>query len=200
MMSKRLPWASWPRCVGLLGVPGWLGLSIGLIAVLAWWQGLPAEQALLDEQNSQLVQLRHHLQAGVSHGQGSSGQASGASLTSRVQGAWQGLWQSLPTPRQGADLQVEVLALARAQGVQVQSVQYKGASLKALPGIWRQQISLPVEGAYPAVRAWLGQMQQRPGLSIDALDIGRTDPMSEQVKARVAISVWWRAPDPEGQP
>lgn len=202
---KGMSWPAWRRVSGQLGMPGCLGLCIALGACLAWWGWLPEAQAQWDDQKAQLSLLRLRLQAGT-HATGagvSSTSPAGRPAQVLVEGqqTWQALWQTLPTQAGGADLQVEILALARAQGVQAQSVQYKGAAFKGLPSVWRQQISLPVEAPYPALRAWLAQMQGRPAISIDALEIGRADPMSDQVKARVALSVWWRVLDaPEARP
>ena len=58
--------------------------------------------------------------------------------------------------------------------------------------LWREQLQMPVQTTYTNLRAWLQSLQQQPALSIDALDIERTDPMSEQVKAQISVSLWWR--------
>jgi len=64
---------------------------------------------------------------------------------------------------------------------------------KAQPqGLWRQRMVMPVQTSYPALRTWVAALLRQPALSIDALDIQRADPMSDQVKAQVTVSLWWR--------
>jgi hypothetical protein len=36
---------------------------------------------------------------------------------------------------------------------------------------------------------------KEPALAIDAVDIQRADVMSEQIKGRVVLSLWWRKPE-----
>jgi NAD(P)H-hydrate repair Nnr-like enzyme with NAD(P)H-hydrate epimerase domain len=53
-------------------------------------------------------------------------------------------------------------------------------------------MTMPIEGSYASVRAWLAQLLNEPALSIDNVDLQRGDVMSDQVKARVTVSLWWR--------
>lgn len=188
------------RVASQLGAPGWLGLLMAACAAMAWGLVVPDQRAELDAELDQIAHLRQQLLTTTSAGGSRQAQATTPPLAEQAQAAWQHVWQALPSQAQGTDLQVEVLNAARAHGLSLQSVQYKGAALKALPLVWRQQISLPVEAPYPALRAWLAQLQRQPALSIDALDISRTDAMSEQVKARVAVSLWWRLADQGAKP
>ena len=197
----KLEMTSSPRqMASRLGVPGALGLVLVLGSAGTWWTSAPARRAELDALQDQVTQLRQQLQAGASSAGSGQKVARAVPLAVQAQAAWQALWRALPSQAQAAGMQTDVMNLARAQGLSIQSVQYGGGGLKALPGVWRQQMSLPVEAPYPVLRAWLAQLQRQPALSIDALDISRADPMSEQVKAKVSLSLWWRLADQGQQP
>src|SRR3990167_9518114 len=91
-------------------------------------------------------------------------------------------------------MQVDVLESAQRAGMSMGAVEFSGDVLKNMPSVWRQKVILPVQAPYPVLRAWLFKLLQYPTLSIDALDISRTDVRSDVVKARVVISLWWRHP------
>jgi Tfp pilus assembly protein PilO len=185
------------RRAAQLGVPGWLGVALGMMAAVAWLGVLPQHQSLLEEQQAQATHLRERLSRAAA-GRGAS--APELPVAKRAQEAWAVLWHEMPNQQQGMKMQADVLVAAKSRGVNLQTVQFNGAPVKALPGIWRQQMSLPVEAPYPSLRAWLAQLSSQSALSIDSLDINRTDPMSDMVKARVTVSLWWQVPMAGGQP
>lgn len=183
MMSLR----TWQR-FGLAGLLGALLLGGAAWAHFVW---LPRQQAQIDEWGSQARRSRHELQTAV------QAQASSQpEVVSTPDQAWQRLWQTLPGADQRVTLQSQVLAQARQQGLMVSAVQYQGSkqSWAVQDGavLWRQRMVMPVEGGYGAVRVWLAQLLKEPALSIDSLDLQRGDVMSDQVKARVSVSLWWR--------
>ena len=167
-----------------LGLPGLLGLA--LLAGAAWvqWSWLPRQQVQSDALASKARQLRHDLLAEAGKGP--------VAPVLTPDAAWQAVWQSLPESRQRTAMQSEVLDSARAHGLTLAAVQFKGAP-EGPSGVWRQRLVLPVEGPYADVRGWLAQLLGQPALSLDALDIQRADAMSHVVKARVSVSLWWRA-------
>ena len=184
---------------GQLGVPGWVGLVLCIGAAAAWSGLLPQARSEVDDQKQRAMLLREQLGRGSTVAQGASSPE--LPVAKRAQDAWAHWWRALPDREQGMRMQADVLAAAKAHGVLTQSVQFQGAPMKALPMVWRQQMSLPAEGSYPALRAWLAQLNSQKALSIDSLDINRADPMSDQVKARVTVSLWWRVPAlPGGTP
>ena len=75
-------------------------------------------------------------------------------------------------------------------------MQFKGAPVKDLPQVWRQQITLPLQGRHADLMAWLNHAWAQADWSIDGLDLTRDDVMSDQVKARVTLSIWARAEAP----
>lgn len=187
-MSARQAASPWRQTAGRLGVPGLAGVSLGLLVGWGWLVWLPSAQAELTQAQDRAAMLRRQLQAGADPRTtampGGTEQAADA--------LWPGLWASLPPAADATQRQGRLLDAAASRGLMIQTVQYRGAALKGLPAVWRQQVSLPVEAPYPAVRAWLGWILQQPALSLDAVDIARSDPMSEVVKARVQVSFWWR--------
>lgn len=168
-----------------LGLPGLLGLV--LIAGVAWvhWAWLPRQRMQSDDLASKARQLRHELLAVAGQGP--------AQIVLTPDAAWQAVWQRLPPATQRTALQAEVLASAKAHGLTLAAVQFKG-SPEGPAGLWRQRVVVPVEGTYADLRAWLGLLLGQPALSLDALDIQRSEVMSDRVKARVSVSLWWRMP------
>jgi hypothetical protein len=198
------------RAVDALAMLGWPGLAGAALVLASLWvqhQVLPRWQTEVDDGGSEVRRLRHALQEAAS----ASAPAPGTVVHDDTpQQAWARLWQALPDASQRVALQEQVLASAAAAGLQIDAVQYRGefvpwqgdakaavkADMKALDpagqALWRQRMSMPVQGSYPAVRQWLAGLMQSPALSIDALDLQRPDVMDQQVKAQVSVSLWWR--------
>lgn len=167
-----------------LGLPGLLGLI--LLGGAAWyqWDWLPRQRTQGEQQASKARQLRHELLMAAQ-----AGGAQASTLTPAE--AWQTLWQKLPEAGQRTWLQAAVIDSAQARGLSLTTVQFIGAA-QGSTGLWRQRLILPVEGRYSNLRSWLGQLLSEPALSIDALDVQRADVMSDAVKAKVSVSLWWR--------
>ncbi len=186
MMSPR----TWQR-FGLAGLLGVLLLGGSAWVHIVW---LRRQHAQIEEWGSQARRTRHELQAAAQAQAGSQ-----PDVLSTPDQAWQRLWQTLPGADQRVALQSQVLAQARQQGLAVNAVQYLGSkqawAVQEGAVLWRQRMVMPVEGGYGAVRAWLALLLKEPALSIDSLDLQRSDVMSEQVKARVSVSLWWRRPE-----
>jgi type II secretory pathway component PulM len=189
------------RWAALLGWPGWMGLlMLGMAAALylAWLPALQAEHeeatTQVEHQRKQLKQLSERLaQADVAKAAGPDAQASTRlPLPESAEQAWALLWPMLPERHQMLARQTAILKWADVQGIKMDNVQFQGAPLKALPQVWRQQVSLPVQAPYAALATWLTQLRSLQGLSIDSLEISRDDVMSDQVKGRVGVSLWMR--------
>jgi hypothetical protein len=171
-----------------------------MLASAAWtlWHWLPQQQALSDELGSQSRRLRHELQAKLDAHARPLQVVAGAKHVDSPQAAWQALWQAMPDAQQRLPLQAGLLDSAHKQGLLISAVQYRGApepgAQQAGQTIWRQRMSMPIEGSYPALRAWLALQLQNPAMAIDALDIQRDDASSERVKARIELSLYWREP------
>ncbi|MDE2594155.1 MAG: hypothetical protein KGL57_07935, partial [Burkholderiales bacterium] len=110
--------------------------------------------------------------------------------------AWQTVWDTLPDDAQRMASMAAVTSAAQKLGVNVASVQYRGAvepwSAHQGQALWRQRMSMPIEGRYGDVRAWLGTLLGQSTLSLDTLDVTRSDTSTDLVKGRVSLSLWWR--------
>lgn len=188
-LQRALTWLGWP------GVSGVVLLLCAWVLHGVWLPGLQAEH---DEAQSQVDLLRHQLQSQAQAARVAEGtqgaQAATSSLTAEQ--AWAALWQRLPAHADITARQADALDRATRLGLRLDSVQFKGAPLKALPQVWRQQITLPLQGSHPALMAWLNHAWAQADWSIDGLDLTRDDVMSDQVKARVTVSIWARADAP----
>jgi hypothetical protein len=184
------------RFIKRLGIVGLLGVS--LLAACAWgrWSWLPAQQRQADELGSQVRRARHELLAAS---QSASGAEASVKTVSSADQAWQVLWDGLPDADKRVPLQSMVLQTARQGGLRISTVQYQGSkapwSAQGGKVLWRQRMEMPVEGSYPALHQWLATLLKEPALAIDAVDIQRADVMSEQIKGRVVLSLWWRKPE-----
>ncbi len=186
---KRLGWPGMVGVLALLGV-GWVEHT---------W--LPQQQELVQQTESDGRRLRHELQARADAAQAAASAASSAKQSidpkAGPRQVWAVLWEGLPDASQRLTLQSDVLAAAKQAGIVLSTVQLRGELVPWLDknqpqGLWRQRMVMPVQASYPALRTWLAVLLRQPALSIDSLDIQRTDPMSDQVKAQVTVSLWWR--------
>lgn len=184
-----------------LGWPGLVGLAalIGVAWVERDW--LPQQQAQVQQTESDGRRLRHELKARADAAEQAASAASDAAAKLDPRAAprevWSALWRDLPDASQRLSLQADVLSAAKDAGITLGSVQMRGELAtwvdKAQPqGLWRQRMVMPVQTNYPALRTWVAALLRQPALSIDALDIQRADPMSDQVKAQITVSLWWR--------
>lgn len=192
-----------------LGVPGVLGAALLLASawvILSW---LPRQHEAVQQTESDTRRLRHELlqraelaQAEARAAQAVDAQAHAVADASAPSHAlWASLWRDLPDASRRVELQRFVLVSARDAGIPLASVQWRGEPVawvnaaQAGPqpqGLWRQRLVLPVQASYPAVRTWVSALLREPALSLDSLDIQRSDPLSDQVKAQVSVSLWWR--------
>jgi Tfp pilus assembly protein PilO len=175
------------RRMGLVG-----GVGLLMLAGAAWlhFSAVPAKRQSVAQLESEVRQARHKLLAA----EPAASAAVPVAQIDKPDQAWQALADGLPDQSRRTALQAEVLAAAKAQGLIVQSVKWRGGveSWASQPRLWRQRMQIPVEGRYTAVRQWVDALLKQKALSLDALEIQRPDLMSDQVKAQVSVSLWWR--------
>lgn len=187
-----------PRWLRQLGWAGLIGAA--LLLACAWFTQLelPKRHEALAQAESDVRRLRHGLIARATPGSETSTEADRLNAPSQ---AWASLWSSLPDEGQRMARQARVLDSAAQVGVPLQSVQWQGEAVKWLApagadtapsGLWRQRMTMPVQAPYPALRTWFDRLQREPGLTVDAIDIQRNDVQSDQVRAQVSLSLWWR--------
>lgn len=182
--------------LGMLGLPGFLGIALLILSAWFYWGEAPLEAQALQAQTDAVNDMRAQLSQ-QSSSQAPADKKQVQSLS--VDAAWPAAWQALPAFSHGGETepQAAILAMAKRQGLLAGSVQFQHDSVAALPGLQRQRLVLPVQATYPALRAWLQAVMLAPGwghaVSLDALDISRKDVMSDAIDARVSLSLWWRA-------
>lgn len=83
-------------------------------------------------------------------------------------------------------------ALARSHGLAVRRSEFRAVADASL-GLARYRITLPLEGAYPALRGFIEQaLLQDPALSLDRLRLDRPDATSPGLRAELQLSLWSR--------
>lgn len=175
-------------------------LGLILVVASAWtilvW--VPERQNQIDTVSSQARHLRHELQSSMAQTSSGGVQADTSSDISRLapDQAWQSVWDALPLDSQRLEILKRVTSSAAKMGVSAQSIQYQGGqeswSAHAGQALWRQRLTLPVQGRYGDVRAWIGTLLSRPYVSLDTLEIQRSDTASDLISGRVSLSLWWR--------
>ncbi len=192
---------TWPLWFKRLGWPGLVGVLA--LAGMGWVQSawLPQQREQVQQTESDGRRLRHELQARAEEAQAAAQAAANAAQRidpkAGAREVWAVLWSGLPDASERLALQGGVFSTAQQAGIMLASVQMHGEFTPLLDktqqqGLWRQRMALPMQTSYPALRAWLEALLRQPALSIDSLNIQRTDPMSDQVKAQVVVSLWWR--------
>lgn len=167
--SRRLDWLAYGA--ERLGWPGLLGLALLLAALgLDRFQVLPMED--------QAARLEARL----------------ASMASRPRGP-----AEMPAPADpignlalGADAPQAVarlFAAATHAGLRLEQGSYRPSG----GGPRRYQIALPLNGEYPAIRAFLGEaLERQPGLALDSLSLARENIASPALKARLGLTFYLR--------
>lgn len=207
MKVLQTAWATAQATLRACGLVGWLG--IGLLALALWTQAvwLPQRRAESAQLASDARGLRHALQdqldsaAAQAASQAAAGTAKGlgkgvAAPMANAAQAWQLLWQALPSAASRVALPAAVLQAARQHGLQVSAVQYQGEALAwASQGeqtLWRQRMTMPVQGSAAAVHAWVADVLREPALSIESLAMQRDAATADAVTAQVSLSLWWK--------
>lgn len=192
MMQSK--WGVWLRTMGLPGLLGVTFMALSMWVVLTW---VPSQREQVERLASDVRHLRHDLQqkdAGDVHQPSADKPWDVSGLSPEA--AWQSVWDVLPDESAGISLMKMVTASGEKIGVTVASVQYRGAPEKWSQHdgqyLWRQQMSMPIEGRYGDVRSWIGTFLHQSNLSLDAVEISRPDTTSDHVKGRVSLSIWWR--------
>ena len=189
------PWMTHAR---QLGWPGGVGLLLLCLAVLAHTQWLPAMAQTEQDLAQQVRRTRHELKAktDTDGANAQAGDAASAPQPQSPQAVWQAAWQALPSDAEQRRMLALISRAAEQHQLSVPSIQYSGQdeawSKQADQVLWRQRVSMPVEGRYADIRAWLARLLDQSHISLDSLDLTRVDTASDGVRAQVQLSLWWR--------
>jgi hypothetical protein len=169
----------WPGALGLLALLVAGGLELGLAQ--RWHQ----EQLALTAQAEQL-QRQLRLQ-----------RASGAAASQATPEQWRA---GLPGPELRQQRLADLLEAGLRAGVSTPRTEHR-LSVDGNAGLERLRVSMPVQGGYAALRAFLEQaLRQDPALSLDAIKLRRTAPSSPELEAELQWSLHGRAALSEGGP
>lgn len=179
-----------------MGLPGLIGVVLLMAAAWGQWQWVPQQQTALDDLSSQVRHLRHDLQSTIAQEPNDRPRSAWDVRGLAPEAAWQAVWDALPDAAERIHLLGAVTTSAAKLGVQPPSIQYQGKtepwSMHGGQALWRQRMTMPIEGRYGDVRAWLGTLLMQPDLSLDAMDLARSDTTSDVVKGQISLSLWWR--------
>lgn len=171
-----------------LGLPGWVGIALLLLAAWGEWSALPGLRHQIDTATQETHRIRQAIQQG----------SIGAQAQATPEQAVAALMARLPTPAQRSGVLAGILQAAQAQKLSIDSLQLhqtadriEGGPEAGGAGVTRQQIDLPLKGNYTQIRAWLvSLLQEQPALSLDDLQLKRPDAQTDQLDARVSLSLW----------
>lgn len=107
------------------------------------------------------------------------------------------------TPRAQRDQALaRMLQKAQAQGLTLETIQLHVDDQDRGP-IERQTLALPVKGSYAQIRGWIADvLHDSDAVSLDDLELHRDDPQTDQLRARLTLSLWMHddASEPGGAP
>lgn len=102
------------------------------------------------------------------------------------------LSERLPTGEAAPEAVARLFAAAGHAGLHLREGGYR---VVAQPGgvLRRYQITLPLSGTYPAIRAFLAEsLERRPDLALDSLSLRRENIGSPEVEARLGLTLFLR--------
>lgn len=163
------------RLIRRLGWAGGSGLALLAFAIVLDVLGAAALERRRDELVAERTRLLRPPQA----------QAGGASAVERFYAAFpaeRGLPRSL----------ANVSVLAENHGLNAERTAYRSAAQPGTP-LLRVSLSLPVQGSYGALHAWLAEMlATMPEVALESLAVRRLEPAADLVEADVALAVFAR--------
>lgn len=98
----------------------------------------------------------------------------------------------LPESERDAEILAGLFAAAGRAGLALDQGNYR-LTVDRIAGLQRQQITLPVSGAYPAIRAFVAQVLARhPSLALDGLELARDGIGAGDVRATLRFTLYLR--------
>lgn len=170
-------WLAW--LAARLGVPGLLGLALLLGGVgVHFWLTAPLGQ------DTVALQAR------------ADRLASQPRRTGPVRPRTEPVFAAtLPAAHQDARILAGLFAAAEAAGLTLDQGNYR-LTVDRQVGLQRRQITLPVAGAYPALRAFMAEALARfPSLALDGIHLARDNVNATQLKATLRFTLYLREGD-----
>lgn len=166
--------------LGRLGWPGALGAALGVFALAFYFSGVRETEVRLAQVKADISELR----AGRS--------ASMDSVFSREEqiAEFRRFFPHLATL---PDLLTTIHRAAETRGVALDSAEYKEMREKGSPLV-RYQVSLPLRGSYPQIRAWLADvMNDIPSAVLEDFNLKRDNIGNATLDARARLSLYFEA-------
>ncbi len=170
-LARPLDWLAY--AAARLGWPGLVGLGLLLAALgLDRFHVLPLENETADLE-AKAERLAH--------------QPRSIAVTPPI-----ALMDSLPAGANAPEGVAQLFAAASHAGLSLEQGSYRPAGAKE-SGPKRYQITLPVNGDYPALRAFLAEaLERQPGLALDSLVLTRESMDSPALEARLSLTLYSR--------
>lgn len=162
-----------------LGPLGVAGLVLLIVALLVDIGGTLANFRLRSALTAERQQLEQQAAAG----------GEGATLSRGEAASFYGRF-----PEQAAlpHSLAKISEIAAANGLNIARAEYRAVDQ---PGtqLVRMSLSLPVQGSYAAVHAWLAEtLQTMPEVALDSLALRRSDPIADRVEGEVRMTLFAR--------
>lgn len=183
--GPTLRWALWRFRTRRLGWSGLAGVALVLLAVAVHFTAVRAAQQELAVARARIEALRQ------------SPAARQGVPQPAVQRQFDALHGFFPGPEARAAALVRITALAEKEGLNPESGDYQEilsdtGQKNGAGGLLRYQITLPLHGPYPALRAWLvAVMNEMPALALDDFSLKRDSVTNPLVEARVRLTLYF---------
>lgn len=189
MAATMNHWRRWhwqgARWLHAIGLPGWVGLALGLGCALGFWgviQPMQADAQRLEVDSDRLSQ-RVAAQAASAPAVAATPQQQLAVFAQRFAGE-RSITPSL----------VRLQAAAQQRGFTLDQAEFKLLSEPAEP-VMRYVIGLPIKADYGALRRFSrAALRELPGLALDEVSLRRSDPKSPQLEAQLRFVLFLAKP------
>ena len=161
-----------------LGWPGAVGVTLAAFAAVLYGSGILAAQTQLTRLRGEIEQLRARPTATAA--------ATAVSFEQRVK-----VFRGFFTSQEELPRMIESIHdRAAANGVAIATADYRESTDPA-SGLLRLQVTMPLKGSYPQIRAWLGEvMNELPAIALDEFTLKRDRIGNSVLEGRVRFSLY----------
>jgi Tfp pilus assembly protein PilO len=177
--ALRGAWAGLGYGLRRLGWPAAVGAGLAVFAAVFWFSGLREAQAQLAQTQAEIVALRD--------GRTIDRDAERLGVQARLAE----FREFFPPAAAVPETLASIHDAAQAHGVLLERAEYKETRDKASPLV-RYQVSLPLRGSYPQIRAWLADvMNGNASAVLEDFALKRDEVGSETLEARARLSIYF---------